>query len=325
MTGCNKSTKSDVVYLKNDVIRIGILHNVGGRIVYLSYLKSDNLLKADKKLWDEPDDEKINPSPFSKFKAYNGLITWVGPQSKWWTDQNVNPKLRDNKSLWPPDPYLIYGNFEIKNKTDTSITLVGPRSPVSGVKLTKQFSLKGNKLIIKVAAENIRDRNISFDLWTNARFDGKTDFIVPSFAENLLKVESKETPIYQKLKSMTENGFFYFLKEPILKGNKSKVGKAFLHPEKGNIIAIRGKTFLLMDFDFIPKDKIHKDQGFIEVYNIQSSNSDDCLLELEHHSAYKTLRPGESTSLTETWSFFEYKGPKDHRDYFGFYKNIQDN
>jgi len=323
MFGCNESITNDIIYLKNDCIKIGVLNSVGGRLVYLSHLEQDNILNADEKFWNISDDERINPSPFTKFKAYNGMITWVGPQSEWWTDQDVNPELLLNKSRWPPDPFLIYGDFEIIKKTDSSITLIGPNSPVSGVRLTKEYSIKSNKLTIKVTARNIRDRDISFDLWTNARFDSTTDFIIPAFTEDLLKVESKATTEYQKLESRTEEGFFYFLKEPMSKGDKPRVGKAFLHPEKGNIIAVRGKTFLLMDFDFVSRDKIHPDQAFIECYNKQSDKKEDCLLELEHHSEYKTLRPGESSIMVETWSLFEYMEPKDHRDYYRFYKIIQ--
>ena len=322
MIGCNKTAEDEVVYLKNEHIKIGILPNVGGRMVYLNYLEDENLLKADKTQWFESDDERIVPSPNSGFKAYNGFITWIGPQSQWWLDQDVNAELRDLKSTWPPDPYLIYGHFKITKKTNTSITLIGPESPVSGVKLTKQYSLKSNELIIKVTAENIRKKTISFDIWSNARFDGFTDFIVPAFDEDLLKVEPKDPEFPKNTAYKIDDGFFYFDKEFPLKGEDDKVSKAFLHPQKGNIIAVRNNTFLLMDFDFVPKAQIHPNQGFIEVYSLLSDKKEDCLLELEHHSAYKTLKPGESSTLTETWSLFEFNVQKDHRDYYGFYKNI---
>ncbi len=324
MMGCSNTRKSNVVYLKNNHIKIGILPNVGGRIVFLSRIGGNNILKTDVDQWYESEEERIEPSPFSEFKAYNGLITWVGPQSQWWSDQDANPELQDNKSIWPPDPYLIYGNFEIVNKTETSLTMIGPKSPVSGVQLTKQYTLKDNKLIIKVTGENIRNRAISFDLWSNARFDGFTDFIVPSFDEDLLKVESTETELIQKLSYKIEDGFFNFIKDHPSKDDKVRKGKAFLHPQKGNIIAVRANTFLFMEFDNVEKNKIHPDQGFIEVYNeISNKDEDGGLLELEHHSAYKTLKPGESNTLTETWSLYEYSGPKDHRDYYSFYKEIQ--
>jgi len=323
MMGCSNTRKSNVVYFKNNHIKIGILPNVGGRIVFLSRIGGNNILKTDVDQWYESEEERIKPSPFSEFKAYNGFITWVGPQSQWWSDQDVNPELLDNKSIWPPDPYIIYGDFKIVNKTETSLTMIGLKSPVSGVQLTKQYTLKDNKLLIKVTGENIRNRPISFDLWSNARFDGFTDFIVPSFDEDLLKVDSKESESVERLAYKIENGFFNFIKELPSKSNKTRIGKAFLHPQKGNIIAVRDDTFLLMEFDSVDKNKIHPDQGFIEIYSAVSSKEEDCLLELEHHSAYKTLKPRETISLTETWSLYEYTEPKDLRDYYSFYKEIK--
>ena len=323
MMGCSTASKNNVVYLKNDHIKIGILPNVGGRMVFLSRIGGNNILKTDVDQWNESEEERIKPSPFSEFKAYNGLITWVGPQSQWWSDQDVNPELQDAKSIWPPDPYLIYGNFKIVNKTETSLTMIGLKSPVSGVQLTKHYTIKNNKLIIKVTGENIRNRAISFDVWSNARFDGFTDFIVPAYDEDLLKVDSKESESVERLAYKIENGFFNFIKELPSKSDKARIGKAFLHPQKGIIIAVRDNTFLLMEFDSVDKNKIHPDQGFIEVYNEISNEDEDGLLELEHHSAYKTLKPGESNTLTETWSLYEYSGPKDHRDYYSFYKEIQ--
>jgi len=315
---------NNIIYLNNDEVKIGVLPTVGGRLVYLSYFDSDNLLKADKNQWNESKEERIEPSPFSKFKAYNGFITWIGPQSKWWENQNINTELRDIKSVWPPDPYLIYGKYDIAKRTDTSLILIGRKSPVSGVKLTKHFTLSKNKLKIKVSAQNVKGKEISFDLWSNARFNQATKFIIPAYEEDLLRVESKKTELVDNLDYSIENGYFTFRQNTPLNGENDRVAKAFLHPKKGNIIAIKNNIFLLMEFDEVSPTQIHPDHAFIEVYNKISSKENDYLLELEHHSSYKTIKPGESHSMSETWSLFKYKYQlKDYRDYYRFYKDIE--
>lgn len=323
MIGCSNNKNDNVVYIENSFIKVGILPKVGGRLVYYSLINKENILKSDSELWNEPEGDRITPTPFSPFKAYNGFITWVGPQSEWWSNQDINTKKRDEKSVWPPDPFLIYGNFEIINRTSNSITILGPKSPISGVQLTKKYTLIKNKLIIKVDGKNIRDEDISIDLWSNARFDGYTDYIVPSYEKDLFKIEAKESKSNYKLDYNIDEGFFTFVENNLYKKNRVGVGKAYLFPEKGEIIAVKNSTLLLMEFNRVDKELIHENQGFIEVYNYLTNDKNNSLIELEHHSEYRTLKPMESMSIIETWSLYDYNYLHDHRDYYRFYKKIK--
>ena len=53
-------------------------------------------------------------------------------------------------------------------------------------------------------------------------------------------------------------------------------------------------------------DKIHSNQAFVEVVNSITKEKEESLLELEHHSAYKILIPGEEMLLQETWTLDTY-------------------
>ncbi len=124
--------------LNNKNIEVGILTEAGGRIVILRKPGFKNILKSDSSLWIDPEKHINKISAFSDFIAFNGHITWVGPQSEWWTHQNLNIERNKLKADWPPDPYLIYGSNEIISRSDTSIIMVGLKSPVSGLRIFKK-------------------------------------------------------------------------------------------------------------------------------------------------------------------------------------------
>ena len=86
---------------------------------------------------------------------------------------------KEHWKAWPPDPYLIYGDFKIKEQTDSYIKMVGPESPISGVQLVKEVTvLDDGRVSFKVTAKNIRDKDVSWDLWSNTRVNGHA----PSYA-----------------------------------------------------------------------------------------------------------------------------------------------
>lgn len=305
LLACNEESPVEakkVIYLTNSNLKIGILNEVGGRMVYFGTSEGINFLKSDSSQWHEPDSVRIIPSAYSDFKAYNGMITWIGPQSEWWKHQNLNQERLNSRAVWPPDPYLTYGKYQIIQKTDALLKIEGPPSPVSGLQLTKEYSISENKLQITVTAKNISDTIVSWDLWTNARFDSNTRYMVPTSEKGILRIDANETSEKEKMDDTCETGVFYFVPKEFSAGKKQLYAKAFIYPEVGNMLAIKDKYILKISFEKIPIIQIHPEQALIEVFHSISSNGGDDLLELEHHSAYTTLKPGESFRLSETWS-----------------------
>jgi len=229
--------KDKVVYIKNKQLKVDVLPDVGGRIVYLSRSDKKNTLKSDSSLWNEPKLERIKPSAYADFKASNEHITWVGTQSDWWVNQNINGERKAAKSVWPPDHYLIYGNFKIKEQTDTSMICIGPKSPISGVQLTKKYSLSGNNLHIEVSTKNIRKDSVGVDLWSNALFNGYTRFVVPLNENEILKIDSESRRLKDALRFSFENKNFTFIAKAPSENKIEHTGKAYLNPTIGKMIA----------------------------------------------------------------------------------------
>jgi hypothetical protein len=197
---------------------------------------------------------------------------------------------------------LIYGDYKIVEKTALKLVFEGPDSPISGVKLTKLFELNGNQLHITTTAKNIRTTNVSWDLWSNARFGAFTNFKVPVDDDGVLRVVANENDSLDKVKYEVKEGSFVFYPEMPSAGKKKRISKAFLYPKEGRIVASTETLQLTIEFDKVPFNEIHPEQALVEVYNCISVDGSADILELEHHSAYTHLEPGESMSLKEVWT-----------------------
>jgi hypothetical protein len=80
---------------------------------------------------------------------------------------------------------------------------------------------------------------------------------------------------------------------------------------------------VVMTFDYVEREQIHPGQGFVEIYKKVSVDPEEDLLELEHHSAYVTLQPGESHELKEHWMIHNYQGASGLEDVIAWYKQTE--
>ena len=307
----NSNTKQNngedkLILLKNSQIEIGIVPDLGGRIVLVRKPGKKNILKSDPMQWN---DLLARPeiSAFSDFKAFNGHIVWLSPQGEWWMKQDINALRRDNKAIWPPDPYLIYGDYKIAEQTDTSITMIGPESPVSGVHLTKKVSFNSEGAVkFEATAKNIREEPVSWGLWLNTRLDGFARCYVPADKSDLLKLAVETDRNNKPLPYEFINGYFTFT-PPASKDSSIKyVQKVFISPSETFMVGFSEGQAIKISFEYVPLEQIHPDQAPVEIYNTVSN--EESLLEMEIHGPYLTLQPGESIHLTETWQLFKYDG-----------------
>lgn len=130
-----------IIELRNQFYEIKILRDVGGRLVHFSTPGGKNLLKSNPELWTESENKRPEVNAFADWKTYNGHINWVGPQSEWWSHQDLNLKRKKDQSNWPPDPYLIYGIYQIISHSDSMLVLASPESPVSSIQFIKTYIL----------------------------------------------------------------------------------------------------------------------------------------------------------------------------------------
>lgn len=325
LMACNSTHNADpdpVIFLENDHIRAGFLPEVGGRLVFLGKPGGYNLLKADSTLWRETGDQRMKASPRAGWKAYQGHVIWVGPQSEWWMHQDLNTQRRDSRAIWPPDPYLVYAEFKVLELTESTLVMEGPASPVSGITLTKSYSLLESGLEIKARMSNRSGVPVSWDIWSNARFEESTLFFVPGCETGVLKIDVNESQKTMAPKGEIVKSAFTFVNQASGSGKVEASAKAFLHPDQGRIVAVGKGSMLVLAFGFVEMDRIHPEQGFVEIYKKITPGGHGGLLELEHHSAYVNLHPGDSHELNETWTLYDYPGREDPEEAVGYYESL---
>lgn len=283
-----------------------ILPEIGGRLVYFSN-NNENILKSDENLWDGKEKPAVNAE--ADFVAFNGAIVWVGPQSQWWTQQEINPERKEEKADWPPDPYLIYGKFKTIFQSDSSVTLECSESPVSGITMKKTYTLHENgKLECIAEITNCTDKAVSWDIWFNTRMDGYCKGYTFCKNQNNIKVVDMDWEGAQPMPKEHNEGYFCF--NPIKPETKfnSRSSKAFIHAEKGFMAGFDSDRALIIEFDLKEKEQIHPEQGLVEIFDHSEHDKDNALLELEYHSEYKTLQPNETFSAKQRWVIQNYTG-----------------
>jgi len=289
--------------LQNDKLSYSFTTGLGGRGLGFAAAGMDNLLKVGEAVRDQPAPQVTADAGFI---PYFGHIVWPGPQGDWWRQQSVNPKRRAAKAVWPPDPFTVLSEYDLAEISDTSAKIVSPVSPVTGLQLTKEFTLEDEMLLHRVTAVNRRDTPVKWDIWFNTRvgpdahiyvpvadFDG--DLRLEKFPE--MAAEAGAAP------EKRARGFFDFAR-----GKKIKA-KAFIQPAAGWFaVFTRGQLFAI-EFPLLPRDAIHPDQGQVELYlETDPAEPGSGVLELEVHGPYRTLATGESMVATEKWRAVAYTG-----------------
>jgi hypothetical protein len=312
--------KNDIIILSNDKAHVGILRRAGGRIVQYKLAGGENVLKSDESLWDYEFNKTLDESIDMTIIPFNGHITWLGPQSEWWSKQNIQKDLRARKSKWPPDPYLIYAECEILDRSDTHIILKNPDSPYSGISLVKKISLlETGEVEIISEITNISDTTISWDIWFNTRLEGSSRFFVPLFSETDYRMEYFPKS-FNVIKEEIINGYFTFNHNNEHSNKKIYSSKAFIYPAENKIYAFTGRNMFTIAFEMYDNTDIHPDQALVEIYNRIKPDQDN-LLELEQHTKYVELKPGESFAGKIRWSLQEYIGEDNKYDQIEFIKS----
>lgn len=306
--------------LDNGTVRLEATPAFGGRILSWHLAGEPNVLKIG--------EEAIRDQPHPAWSAtagdipYLGHDVWVGPQSQWWLHQDVNPARRDAAANWPPDPYLSLANVRVRSRDARQFIVEGVDSPVTGVRLRKQVRLdeeSPDTVWVEAQARNVRATPVSWDLWFNTRVAADTRVFVPvADAERDIDLQASTDPGTTAPRHLWNAGLFVLTAQsadsPLIQR-----GKYRLQPSSGWMAGFAGHQMLLIRFEHQPRERIHPEQGQVELYlDAPSYARGQGLMEMEVHAPYRQLAPGERMRATERWTLLRYDGPdkfKAQRDF----------
>lgn len=295
-----------VVLLERDGLKVGVIPEVGGRIVYLSHEGSDNLLDSPARFWSDRPKQPIyvnTPAP-----AINGHTTWLSPQSQWWTEQDIFPDRKARRSPWPPDPFLDIGPGKIVAQTPTSLVVELPVSPYTGVQMTKTIELqRWPYIMVSATITNKRSEPVTWGLWSNTRTAPGSRAYVPLPDQKRLRFGLRSTApsIDQVWPFKLTEGWIHF--DDDAKPEKpfpAIAGKLGIDTDQRIVGCFVNDRLLLKRAALVLSSEIHPDHSGTEIFarrthKTRSENSD--FIELEFHGPCVTLQPGQSISFSEFW------------------------
>lgn len=309
-----------LIWLENRGLKIGLLPEVGGRVVYLGLKGHGNLLKSDSTLWREHPSEKPSMETVDTYKPYWGHMVWPSPMSEWWQGQDLYPQKKNDR--WPPDPYLIYGAYKAES-TGTTVTLTSPASPITGLQFTHHIEFTGeNQLLFSVSARNTRGDSAAWGIWTNMQLPGEAGCYVPVSDADTSWFKKPDPASADTIEHLIKNGYFTFRPGPSGTGQAMAWTKACIHPSENWMAAFSGDQMVLIEFPHANRGDIHPEQEQVEVFNMMTPDGEGNLLELETHSAYKILQPGEETRTWNRWTVFHYQGDKTEKAHIDFLRKL---
>lgn len=304
---------AEVVRLENAAVVVEVVPRLGGRIATIRRPDGENVLAFARDLLLGADAQLPQPAADGPYLPGNGHVIWVGPQAEWWTRQQLNPERRDAHATWPPDPWLEYGTMQVIERTPERVRLAGPASPVSGLRLSTSVSIAADGAVLEeIEAVNAGTAPVSWDLWPNTRVRGDAVVYVPCGAGDPLKVVFNTWDVASELPfpPLLRSGYFSF-DTRLAPGTEGllHLSKAYLRPAASQLFAVAPEDLLVMAARTPAKGTVHPDQAPVEVF--QSRGGSDRLrqvIELEFHSAYTNLAPGEALRYAVAWRVLPFAG-----------------
>lgn len=294
--------------LRTDALTLELTPSLGGRGLLFARHGHASVLKIGSAVTEQPT-PRVDAQ--ADDIAYLGHDVWLGPQSGWWRDQDLNVARRDAGAGWPPDPWLSFASTQVQAQSSQHVALEGVASPVTGARLRKTFTVvagRDDSVDVAVTATNIRDRPLTRDLWFNTRTFADAVVYVPVDSAGDVRVAPDGDPRRAPLQPRIEDGLLRLQREPIPADSDGRRGKIFIQPARGWLAAFVQDQVFLIRFPLQARSAIHPEQGQVELYHDDRRELAEGLLELEVHAPLRTLAPGESMQASERWTLLAYSG-----------------
>ena len=182
---------------------------------------------------------------------------------------------------------------------------------MTGLAFEHEIEISGERTVrMKATATNGRTSPVAWDLWPNTRVRPDGFPYVPLEPGQPPRIEGPK-PAQREAGACPDVALRGWLSlppgcEPV-PPQQRLWAKAFVQPARGLIAYFHGGQLLLIRATLVPKEKLHPEQAFVELY--RGAGTQATILELEMHGAYETIAPGASASFEQTFEILDYDGP----------------
>jgi len=163
---------------------------------------------------------------------------------------------------------------------------------------------------MRTTATNGRATPVSWDLWPNTRVRPEGHPYVDLDPRETVRMDGPPPDDPQAVAYPSEVQGGWLTLPPGRRPGPGHVrlwAKAFVRPAHGLIAVFLGRQLLLIRAPLVPKERLHREQAFVEIY--RGVGPQESILELEMHGPFETLAPGASTTLEQTFELLDYDGP----------------
>ncbi|MEV4604071.1 DUF4380 domain-containing protein [Amycolatopsis sp. NPDC049253] len=289
---------TDVVWLDNGVLRLGVVPALGGRLLSLAHGDAQLLWRNPALLG--PDLRPLgghvlapNSGRMGDWVNYGGDKTWPAPQG--W----------DGPGQWagPPDPVLDSGPYSVSGLTERSVTLTSGVEPRTGLRFTRELTLgSAASYTLRLTAENASPAPVRWALWNVTQ--------LPGGGTVTAGLAGTRTPAVVELVAGTGNPKYTVDGGTLVVPPQDVVGKLGVPDTAGWVSCTVGETTLTLSFDVDPAAEYPDAGSPLEIWlehplpeplaDLGDLDPPGRIVELEALGPLTTLAPGETTSLTVT-------------------------
>jgi hypothetical protein len=260
-----------------------------GRVMSFSRPGGDNWLWSG--MTPSADGKFTSPLSWSN---WGGDKTWLAPQSNW---------LALAGRTWPPDPTWgdpAAGPHVGRVLPSGGLSVTGPVSPLSGLRVLREYRLEGAELVITQTAENVSGPARTVALWSVTNVDPpEATFFVPSpqsaHADGYCDYRADQPP----LRVTRQAGLL------IVKSGTTHVQKLGFDTPWAALAVQRGRELFVQRAEHPAGTYPHGAHGVGSSAEYYDSGTGAGVpkpyVEVELLGPLTTLAPGQKTTLTVRW------------------------
>lgn len=298
------------LHLENSKVSL-LITPFGGTVIDLRLQGSDNILDTRSEVLDALDDD-FQPSVEAPPVLMRGLTFWLAPQHEWWARQ----ALRERRNAWPPDPWLTVAPYTVLSRSKNQVRLLSPDSPVSGVRMSKTFTLLDEGgVLVDVEIENIRDTALSWGIWSNARVPIRATIVVPwsGGREHAFEIPPWTPPGTQAWPRQWHDDFWWAELGHLPHEVVAFCGKSGIESLQSLIATRVGSTlFVKRVLPATAPGESAPGHTAVEIFGYHTRDQ-RTILELELHGPCRTIEPGGRLALRSLWQLAPIAADADAR------------